>query len=125
MNLCYILLEDYVLFHEFKYGLNEYLKNSVVRTSTNTTINSLADIIQFNIENPPKEGYNQAKLIAAEATDGILNTTYLANRNKNKLAAQNYFDFMLTKYSLDAILIPSSYWSFAAISGYPDITVEN
>jgi hypothetical protein len=116
--------------HEFKAELNDYLRlavgnNEVLVGGQVKRIKDLADIIKFNERFPSPEGYDQAVLIQSQETDGIKNKTYIAERDKNKLGAQLYANYIFEKYSVDAIMIPTANsTSIPAISGYPHITVR-
>jgi len=119
-----------VFLHEFKHGINEYLQTKVkqnLRTSNGRTysIASLDDIIEFNKKCPSAAGsYNQDLLIRASQTDGILNKTYLAEREKNQKGAKLYASYLFDKYSLDAVIVPSLNASrIPAVAGYPIITI--
>lgn len=135
-----------VLKHDFKHGINEYLKKEVTLASTMPTPSCLKDIIRFNEENPTKEGYNQELLVESEATDGLENSTYIEARDSNRAAARELLDSALVKLKLDAVIFPSEPrlnklegkcvldekfsnspvfgWSLAAIAGYPSLNVS-
>lgn len=157
-----------MLFHEFKYYLNKYLQEDVANkyplprppslfssniVSTETPeaylsgispyrrVKTLEDIIKYNNEHPTPEGYNQDYLIMAQATDGLLNETYIEARDSNRALAREYLDYVFDKYHLDAIVTPSEYrnegitekkfkdfpvngFTVACIAGYPTISVK-
>lgn len=121
-----------IFVHEFKYGVNNYLRNDVKHSETelNRNINTLADIIRFNEMYPPIEGYNQNTLIAAEATDGLRNKTYLAARHENRRDAARYLDSIFDENGVDALATPCYsnntplLYSYGAAAGYPSITVR-
>ncbi len=75
-----------------------------------------------------------------QATDGLLNQTYIEARDSNRALAKEYLDYVFDKYNLDAIVTPSEYrnegisqekfkdfpvtgFTVAAIAGYPTISV--
>jgi len=115
--------------HEFKADLNEYLatrvrSNSVMTPNGLKTIRNVADIIAFNEKSKiPPALLVQQVLISVEATDGLQNATYEAERDKNKGAAQIFIDYVFLKYSLDAVVVPSGETHIPALAGYPYITV--
>ena len=125
----FIIPEGIVLMHEFKAGMNYYLSTEVHRTNENK-IKELADVIAFNDNHPPAEGYDQWYLIQAEATDGIHNSTYLDHKLKYRAVAREIVDSILNKDKVDAISVPTGQCSWSscaipAISGYPHITVNS
>ncbi len=127
-----------VLLYEFKADLNKYLQNH-----PNAKPKSLADLIQFNLENAEKEMSWFDQEIFEEANNkGDLNEKeYLDSLEESKrLAGKEGIDEELKKYNLDAIVAPTNgpTWTIdwvngdhfgggssspAAISGYPNITV--
>ena len=117
--------------HEFKEGINDYLRHKVKQNEVwidgkIKKMWNLNDIIEFNKEFPSPEGYNQDILIQAQATDGLKNNTYIAERAKNKMGAQVYLNYIFQKYALDAIVVPTETnvsSAYPAIAGYPHITV--
>lgn len=145
-----VISELIVLTHDFKHEFNEYLNNEVIGPfpipglHTNTSfrrIKSLKDVIQFNIDNPSPEGYNQVLLEMSEATDGLQNSTYIEARDSNRKAASDLLDYVLTRYNVHAVVTPSDNWfhdildlrlenapvvgfSVAAIAGYPSLNVS-
>ena len=113
-----------VLLNEFKHDIAAYLK-----PLRNTSMRTLADLIQFNIDHCTQEMkyFGQEIFEMAQATSGDLNDPdYLAARRQAlKLARREGIDQALAKDNLDAILTPS--FSFGtsgpAVSGYPIISV--
>lgn len=149
-------VELLVLLHDFKNDINAYLENEVQSPFADSSrtllksgqgnsrnfkrIASLKDIIQFNIDHPSPEGYNQDILIMAEATDGLNNRTYIEALESNRWIARKYLDSLLIKYKLDAIIVPCEHRgissangfkdtpfgnSVAAIAGYPSVVVNS
>jgi amidase len=124
-----------VFLHEFKYGINSYLRDDVHRNPETKSaggrqILSLADIIEFNKEDGSTKMFNQNILEASQATDGLGNRTYKAKKEQNIRASRKYLDFLLDAYDLDALVGPveekmntSMIFSMAAISGYPSFTI--
>lgn len=120
-----------ILRHEFKYYLNDYLRNDVhhLETELNRTISSLADIIRFNELNPPAEGYNQNTLIAAEETNGLRNKTYVVALHEYRRDTTRYLDSIFNQNAVDALATPCQssntplLFSYGAATGYPSITV--
>lgn len=96
----------------------------------NQNITSLADIIAFNELNPPSEGYNQNTLIAAEATNGLRNKTYVSALHEYRRDTTRYLDSIFDANVVDALATPcySSntplLYSYGAATGYPSITVR-
>ncbi|MCJ1394763.1 hypothetical protein MMC18_007643 [Xylographa bjoerkii] len=107
----------------------------------NTNIKSLADLVQYNIDNlgsegglpaiNPAFGSGQDGFVASLATGGIMNDTYWqalefcqrSTREDGIDAALNYFN---NGTKLDALLVPPDVgqtYQIAAQAGYPMITV--
>ncbi len=127
-----------VLLYEFKADLNKYLagRNSKYRT--------LADLIKFNDDNRDREMpyFGQEIFLMAEKKGGLTDRAYRLALQKSKLlAGANGIDAVMNRFKLDAFLAPSGgvAWmtdlvngdcgvfegmtSFAAVAGYPSITV--
>ena len=113
-----------VLLFEFKHDIAAYLESL-----RNTSMRTLADLIQFNIDHCAEEMkyFGQELFEMAEATSGNLDDPeYLTARHKClKLARNEGIKQAIEKDNLDAILTPS--FSFGtsgpAVSGYPIISV--
>jgi amidase len=113
-----------VLLVEFKAQIAEYLSGL-----RNTTMSTLADLIQFNIEHCPAEMkyFGQELFEMAEATSGDLtDPTYVAARALClELTRAQGIDAALSRDNLDAIVAPT--YSFAsspaAVAGYPNISI--
>ncbi len=115
--------EYLVLLVEFKKQIAEYLS-----TLRNTTMRTLADLIQFNRENCPEEMeyFGQQVFRQSQATSGDLNDPdYIAARQANLEFARGGIDGAMQRDNLHAIVAPS--YSFAsapaAVAGYPDISI--
>jgi amidase len=116
--------EFLVLLVEFKSQIAQYLS-----TLGHTNLETLADLIAFNIAHCPAEMeyFGQEVFELSEATSGDLNDPeYLAARAANLLFARtNGIDAALQRDNLDAIVAPS--YSFAsapaAVAGYPDLAL--
>ncbi len=127
-----------VLLYEFKADLNKYL------TQRNSPYKTLADLIKFNEDNRDREMqfFGQEIFIMAEKKGDLTDRAYRLALQKSKLLSQAQgLDAALNKNKLDAIIAPSGgvAWmtdlvngdcgvfegltSFAAVSGYPSITV--
>lgn len=142
--------EYIMLLHDLKHDFNEYLNNDVIHPTSSEaynmfpirpTITSLKDVIQYNEEHPIPEGYNQEHLVAAEATDGLLNETYIEARDSNRAFSKELLDSIFETYNLDAIVTPSDSrtqgvleksledfppfgFSMACFAGYPSVQVS-
>lgn len=126
-----------VLCFEFKEGLNKYLSQS------NSKLKTLKEIIEFNKENETKAMpfFKQEILEMAQAKDELNSKQYTDALKRTFKGSQNAIDVALKKYNLDAICGPvagpaycidkilGDYgvfyggYSFAAMAGYPHITV--
>ncbi|PKK97377.1 MAG: amidase [Tenericutes bacterium HGW-Tenericutes-3] len=110
---------DESLLYEFKNNLNAYLKT----VSSNTKMKSLADIIQFNLENPEKRlKYGQSILVASEKTSGDLNDPVYLEIRKKLLSEANRLQSIMEEKALDC-LISTKWTSYAPIAGNPSICV--
>jgi amidase len=113
-----------VLLFEFKVQIEQYLAGL-----SNTTMHTLADLIQFDIAHCEEEMkyFGQEVFEASEQTSGNLNDPiYLSARTDNLAFAQvNGIDAALKKDKLDAIVAPT--YSFAsslpAVAGYPNLSI--
>ena len=131
--------ESEVLHYEFKDGLNKYLAS----LGPNAPIRSLAELIAFNEKEAAREmpWFGQETLIIAESKGPLTERAYVAARAKCiRMARTEGLDATIAKHSLDAIVFPSNSpaWltdhlngdhfvggdtSFAAVAGYPAVTV--
>lgn len=130
--------ETEVLLHEFKAGLNAYLARL-----PNPPIRSLADLIAFNERYAAEElaWFGQERLIAAESRGPLSATEYReAHAVARRLSRAAGIDRVMDGGGLDAILAPTggpawvtdlvngdhfggSSSRFAAVAGYPNVTV--
>ncbi|PFH59831.1 hypothetical protein XA68_11849 [Ophiocordyceps unilateralis] len=118
---------------DFVRNINDYLKNL-----KNTTMRSLADIIQYNINHTLLEGgiprthdaffSGQDGFDAAFATAGIMDETYHQALNYSQTMTRRGIDDALTHngYKLSALLVPlepGQSYQIAAQAGYPMMTL--
>ncbi len=127
-----------VLLYEFKEDLNKYLKKRGGKYQT------LADLIKFNDANKTREMpyFGQEIFLAAQAKPDLNDRAYRLALLQSKLYTQDKgIDLVMNDSKLDAIIAPSggAAWmtdlvngdcgvfegmtSFAAVAGYPSITV--
>ena len=131
--------ETIVLDYEFKAGLNSYFSS----LGAAAPIKSLAELIAWNEREKAREMpfFGQEIFIRAEQSGPLTDRKYRDARAKClKLARTEGIDATMTRYRLDAIVSPSNQpsWttdhlngdhfsggdtSFAAVAGYPSITV--
>jgi amidase len=131
--------EGIVLDYEFKAGLNTYFAS----LGADAPVKSLAELIAFNEREKAREmpWFGQEILIRAQKCGPLTDKKYLDARAKCiRLARTEGIDAAMSKYKLDAIILPSNTpaWttdllngdhftggdsSFAAVAGYPSITV--
>ncbi len=129
--------ETTVLLYEFKNDMNNYLYERGGELQT------LADLIAFNEEHAEEEmaNFGQELFLQAQQTQGLGESEYLSALGLSKAYSQSIISSLMQELSLDAILAPSNTvgWevnpqgdntehyigssSFAATSGYPNITV--
>lgn len=127
------LTETITFAHEFKFSINNYLKNDVrhANSTVKRNIFTLADIIKYNEMNPVIEGYGQSALKLSEATDGLRNRTYLNARIENRRKSIMFLESFFKKYDVDALATPCdsddsvNLFMYGAFAGYPSITVRN
>ncbi len=130
--------ETEVLFYEFKAGLNAYLANL-----RNPPIRTLADLIAFNEQHAAEElsWFGQERLLAAERKGPLSSLEYReAHAVARRLSRAAGIDGVMDSGNLDAILAPTggpawvtdlvngdhfggSSSQFAAVAGYPNVTV--
>jgi amidase len=131
-----------VMLYEFKADLNSYLANR----GRMVKVHSLADVIQFNEDNHEKvlPYFGQERMEAALAKGSLTQKRYLNALAKNqRLTRDEGIDAVMKEHHLDAIVCPSGgpawmidlvngdgirSWdvestSYAAVAGYPHITV--
>lgn len=113
-----------VLLWEFKVQIAEYLAGV-----TNTSMHTLADLIQFNIDHCDEEMryFGQEIFELAEATGGDLTAPEYVDARALclQLTRDEGIDAAIARDDLDAIVAPS--YSFgsspAAVAGYPNISI--
>jgi amidase len=128
--------ENRVLLYEFRADLNSYLMASRAAPRT------LADIIRFNDENAATvmPFFGQELMLEADSKGPLTEPDYVTALHDSKRISRNAIDQALHEHRLDAILAPTNgpAWltdhvngdsfqlsssSYAAVSGYPSITV--
>ncbi len=129
-----------VLMYEFKHGLNQYLATLPDATLQALT---LAKLIQFNVQHSSQElrWFGQEIFEQSEQKGGLDQSDYLDKlRLIQEATRQNGIDRLLLEHRLDALIAPTGApaWSidlvngdhflggsssYAAVSGYPNITV--
>jgi amidase len=117
---------DYnVLLHEFKSGINNYLKT----VSPDLRLQTLSDIIAYNEKH--KEDclkHNQELLIESDQTDGTFTSpVYLESRlNDIENTQDNGIDLVINENKLDALISPNDVWyGIPAKAGYPSISIPS
>ncbi|MBN1222981.1 MAG: amidase, partial [Candidatus Aminicenantes bacterium] len=128
-----------VLLYEFKADLNTYL----AKLDSNAPVRTLQDIIEFNEANREKEMpfFEQEIFIMAEKKGPLTEEVYIkALENNHRLARSEGIDATMQKCRLSAIIAPTiglpspidlvngdhylgGSSEFAAVAGYPSITV--
>ncbi|XVF67882.1 hypothetical protein PTKIN_Ptkin10aG0157600 [Pterospermum kingtungense] len=111
-----------LLLAEFKSSINEYLKELAV-----SPVRSLADIIDFNKNNPDLvklDEYSQETFIESEKTSGIGEEERKVIEYLEKLSRDG-FEKLMTDHKLDALVAPgiSLAMTVLAIGGHPGISV--
>ena len=110
------------LLFEFKPQIAEYLA-----TLTHTRMQTLADLIAFNISHCPQElvYYGQEVFELSEQTSGYpTNPVYVAARTHARNAARAGIDNALARDNLDAIVAPHLTNSTGpAVAGYPNLSL--
>jgi len=131
--------EGVVLRYEFKHYLNAYL----AKTPETVKSRTLADLISFNIEHQAQEmPYFKQEIFDGSHEKGPLSDDeYKEAVKASHIAMQGLIDQLMTDHNLDLIVMPSrnpansqdlvngdhpsggGTSSYAAVSGYPSITV--
>lgn len=123
VNVPEISRESSVLYHEFKHGVNRYLRT----VSLHLPAHTLKEVIDWNrINTETALLHGQDILEAAAKTDGTLKQTdYLRDRLADiRESRTEGLDQVMLDAELDAIIFPSYYGcDIAAKAGYPSITV--
>ncbi|SDC46632.1 amidase [Terribacillus halophilus] len=118
-----ITRESSVLYHEFKHGVNRYLR----KVSAHLPAHTLKEVMEWNrINTGAALVHGQDILEAAEKTDGMLKQAeYLQDRLADiRESRTEGLDPVMADAKLDAIIFPSYYGcDIAAKAGYPSITV--
>ena len=128
--------ESTVLRYEFKADLKQYLEQ------TGAPFGSLAEIIKFNEDNRETvmPFFGQERMLASQEKGPLTDDEYLAALETSKRVSQRGIDDAMTEHDLDALIAPTNgpAWltdhvngdsfhvgssSFAAVSGYPNVTV--
>jgi len=128
-----------VMLHEFKAGIDAYLRN----LSSGAKVRSLADVIAFNEDNREQEMpfFGQETMVAASRRGPLTSPTYLmAAEQCRNLSRRQGIDAVMDEHDLDALIAPTgdpawvidlvngdgnNGWSAtaAAVAGYPHVTV--
>jgi amidase len=127
-----------VLLYEFKDGINKYLAS----LGDNAPVKNLEELIEFNRNDGIEMRYFDQAVFEAAQAKGDLDSEEYINALKMMLEAtrENGIDKLMNENSLDALMAPTGgpAWktdlilgdrssggssSYAAISGYPNITV--
>ncbi|WP_047983031.1 amidase [Ornithinibacillus californiensis] len=112
-----------VMIHEFKNGLNAYLKNA----DPSLPVHTLLDVIQYNQEHAESAlKYGQKILLESESKSGRLTEMeYLRDRLEDiRLSQTEGIDKAIHEHQLDALVFVNNYGAgIAAKAGYPSITV--
>jgi amidase len=131
--------ESEVLHYEFKTGLNAYLRG----LGPHAPVRTLKEVIEFNERNRDKElrYFGQETLLRAQEKGPLTDKVYLDALAKcRRLSRDEGIDAVMNQHQLDAIVVPSGgpagptdlvygdrgvggNSSFAAVAGYPNITV--
>ncbi len=125
-----------VLYYEFKADLNRYLEQS------GAPLESLAAVIRFNEENAATvmPFFGQEHMLAAEAKGPLSEAEYQQALAASGAAMRQKLTAVLDEHNLDALVAPTNgpAWmtdhvngdnyrigssSFAAVSGFPNVTV--
>jgi len=128
--------EGVVLDYEFKADLALYFENSGAPFKT------LADIIEYNKANAATVMpiFGQDRMLSADEAGELTEQAYLDALEASKRISRNAIDAMLSEHDLDVLIAPTNgpAWmtdhvngdsfhvsssSFAAVSGYPNVTV--
>ncbi len=128
--------EGVVLNYEFKAELATYLENS------GTPFKSLADIIEFNSNNAERVMpiFGQNRMTDADLSGDLSEQEYLDALQASKRISSAAIDNAMAEHKLDVLIAPTNgpAWltdhingdsfsisssSFAAVSGYPSVTV--
>ncbi len=125
-----------VLYYEFKAGLNAYLANA------GTELASMDDVIEYNEANADTvmPFFGQEHMIEAASKGDLNDEAYLEALKTSRGVTREALDAVMEEHQLDALIAPTNgpAWktdhvngdhfslsssSYAAISGYPNVTV--
>ena len=125
-----------VLYYEFKAGLNAYLADA------GTGLETIDDVIEWNDANADTvmPFFGQEHMIEAAARGGLDDEAYIEALKGSRGATRDALDAAMAEHELDALIAPTNgpAWktdhvngdhfklsssSYAAISGYPNVTV--
>ena len=125
-----------VLYYEFKADLNAYLANA------GTELESMDDVIEFNNANSDTvmPFFGQEHMITAASKGDLTDEAYIEALNTSRGITRAALDTVMAEHELDALIAPTNQpaWktdhvngdhfqvsssSYAAISGYPNVTV--
>ncbi|WP_174615640.1 amidase family protein [Virgibacillus ihumii] len=117
-------IDDFnVMLHEFKSGVNAYLKD----LSANVPVHSLEEVIQFNeVHKEEALQYGQSVLKQSNEKSGrLVEAEYINSRlNDIKMSQNQGIDKVMDEHLLDALIFANNYGAeIAAKAGYPSITV--
>ncbi|MFC4559871.1 amidase family protein [Virgibacillus kekensis] len=112
-----------VMLHEFKNGVNAYLKN----VSGNVPVHTLEEVIQYNKQHEESAlKYGQSVLVRSDEKSGRLTEAEYINARLNdmKQSQEQGIDRVMKEHQLDALIFANNYGAgIAAKAGYPSITV--
>jgi amidase len=115
--------ESEVLWYEFKRGVDNYLST----TPDNVAVKSLADVIEFNKQDPESRmKFGQAELEKAYGlTDDPADPRYVEHRETDvRQSTAEGIDAVMAAHKLDALLFQNNHGAaMPAKAGYPSITV--
>ncbi|MCB1047562.1 MAG: amidase [Calditrichaeota bacterium] len=129
----------HVLLCEFKHDLNQYLG----ALPDSLPVHTLAGLIQFNLDHTRDEmpWFGQEIFVKSQATGGLEDPGYPGALERVRSATREHgLDSLLTQYSLDALLAPTTgpawsidlvtgdhflggFSSYPAIAGYPHLSL--
>src|SRR5262249_37077862 len=126
-----------VMLYEFKVGLNAYFGS----LGANAPVKSVQELIEFNERNRERElpFFGQETLIEAQGKGPLTDKAYLDAKEKSVKWSKG-IDTLMDEHKLDAIVAPTNgpahtldlvvgdrglggSSTYAAVSGYPNITV--
>ncbi|MHC1760024.1 MAG: amidase family protein [Negativicutes bacterium] len=108
--------------YEFKPAINNYLKT----VEPYLPVHTLSELIKFNDEDSEKRlRYGQILFINSDKTSGSLSDPeYLADRLRDwQYSRKEGIDYALSKYKVDAIILPPVGSLVTARAGYPALSI--